>query len=262
MHILVVSAWLPEQDWLRTTVCLAARKIHPEKLPQNFSGAEQKAGPFWLEDCKISFLLCGIGPIRAAAAVAAEIQKVSTASVPYNQICFLGTCGSYNSKMFPLNCVVSSTHVLVSDGAAVCGDAYFPNSRKKYAEEFFSSREQQLLPLTPSAVELPCSVAAFKATKVPSAPNVVYPHIVTALNPPSITTSSELAKQFAQHAEVENLEIAGVAVASEQAGLPWCSVLGVSNEVGQLAHEQWKSHHKSASLAAQKSLARSLHLSD
>ena len=105
-------------------------------------------------------------------------------------------------------------------------------------------------------------VAAFKATKVPSAPNVVYPHIVTALNPPSITTSSELAKQFAQHAEVENLEIAGVAVASEQAGLPWCSVLGVSNEVGQLAHEQWKSHHKSASLAAQKSLARSLHLSD
>ena len=46
------------------------------------------------------------------------------------------------------------------------------------------------------------------------------------------------------------MEAYGAALACQDAGVPFCVVLGVANQVGPEAHAQWKAHRVEAEQAA------------
>lgn len=51
-------------------------------------------------------------------------------------------------------------------------------------------------------------------------------------------------------ARIEHLEAHGVATACAARGVPFAAALGVANEVGSSAREQWRAHHRAAAAAA------------
>ena len=142
-------------------------------------------------------------------------------------ICFLATAGAYDPQV-PLE----SAHVVSSagwsDGDLACGNSYLPNVER-------------------------CEYLVASAGRT----SIVDEKCLRALSTPGITLDAQLAKSLAALAELENLEIFGVALAAARFEVPWVACLGVSNTVGAMAHEQWKAHHLNASQAAQALLMES-----
>jgi purine-nucleoside phosphorylase len=66
----------------------------------------------------------------------------------------------------------------------------------------------------------------------------------------AITTDPLLAQRLSDGWQVEHLEAFGVALACQQAGIPFALVLGISNVVGPEAHMQWLTHRNAAQDAA------------
>jgi nucleoside phosphorylase len=69
---------------------------------------------------------------------------------------------------------------------------------------------------------------------------------------PGITVDDAAAARLAHAtgARVEHLEAHGVATACAARGVPFAAALGVANEVGSRAREQWRMHHRAAATAA------------
>jgi nucleoside phosphorylase len=78
--------------------------------------------------------------------------------------------------------------------------------------------------------------------------------------PMAITRSAKLGRQIAAAtgATMENLEAFAVARAAAAAGIEFAAVLGVANRVGPAGHREWREHHRAASLAACRLVARFL----
>ena len=70
----------------------------------------------------------------------------------------------------------------------------------------------------------------------------------------AVTTDMTLAKRLADGWTVEHLEAFGVAVACQNAGVPFTAVLGISNLVGPEAHAQWLTHRDAAQEAARQAI--------
>ena len=83
---------------------------------------------------------------------------------------------------------------------------------------------------------------------------------MAAVTAVAITRSTSRAEAFRDFTgcAVEHLEAHAFLRAAELAGVPAACVLGVSNEVGPRAHEEWKRHGAEASAAAVAVLLRFL----
>jgi len=187
---LIVSAWLPEQ----------------ESLIRHFAGRAD-----------VEFLLTGIGPLRAAAAVAHRLARGDVA-----QVLFVGTAGAYDGQACPLLSAWGVSSARFTDGAAALGCSYFPATKdaspfEEWVAESVESEKRRVI----------------------------------CVCPPSITRDETTAVALAKFGELENLEIAAVATACAVTKVPWQAFLGVSNAVGPNAHEEWKAYHAEASRAAQ-----------
>ena len=204
---LIVSAWEPEQQWLRKSW---DSEPHPDR---------------------VEFHLLGIGPLSAAARLSkllAQHAAIEGASV--REVIFVGTAGSYSEQKAPLKSVVCSDSVWFSEGGAISGQSYFPAQVVQNAIHFRGALPPEVLSDGPALPSV-CSVCV-----------------------PSVTSSETLAEAFLQLGDVENLELAGVAEACLTYGVPWWSVLGVSNLVGPRGHEEWKLNQQEVSFLAQKKL--------
>jgi nucleoside phosphorylase len=69
---------------------------------------------------------------------------------------------------------------------------------------------------------------------------------------PGITVDDAAAARVARAtaSRVEHLEAHGVATACAARGVPFAAALGIANEVGSGAREQWRTHHRAAAAAA------------
>lgn len=163
----------------------------------------------------ISFLLTGIGSLRATQRV-----TLALAQKKFDFVLFCGTAGAYNSKT-ELSKVFACQKVMWSDGAVLLGKSYIPPHQN----------------LTET---LECTEDfAFKILHA------------SALCLPSITTDENLATECARHADLEHLELFGVALTCQEFKIPWSGILGVANIVHKNAHIQWKQNHVKASEMAQ-----------
>ena len=70
--------------------------------------------------------------------------------------------------------------------------------------------------------------------------------IMDVLTVTAITTDPLLAQRLSDGWDVEHLEAFGVALACQQAQVPFALILGITNEVGPNAHSQWLAHRDQA----------------
>lgn len=110
----VVSAWLPEQQFLR----------------EQFAGslADSKKSADSLEVGEVGFLCTGVGAVRAAARVAQAIAHPARAALKPEAVLFVGTAGCY-TKDIAFNSAQFCSEVIWTDGDLVTGRSYLPNAR-------------------------------------------------------------------------------------------------------------------------------------
>ena len=138
------------------------------------------------------------------------------------RVVLVGSAGRYASGP-PIGAAAVATRVGWGDGAAALGLAYVPRPPEplNFADE-----------------------AQFT---------------VRVLTVPAITRDAELARRLGTDWDLEHLEAYGAALACVRAGVRFTAVLGVANDVGPDAHEQWLANRHRAEDAARR-LARSISL--
>ena len=161
----------------------------------------------------------GIGALNAALGLGRWLSEV-------NEVVFAGSAGILPGAGFRIGQVVEASQVLLADGAAALGLAHSPLMDR---------------PLT-----LEAGPRRFGCPQA------------KVVNTGSVTQDLGLALALAQSsgAELETLELYGLALAAQQAGLPWSALLGLTNEVGPLGQGQWQENHRPLAQAVGGILAR------
>ncbi len=167
------------------------------------------------------------GEVLGMGAVGAGVRSASLlAERRPEHVVLVGTCGAYAGGP-PLGTAVASRRLGLSWGVAALGLGY--------------------VPLAPSPLQAdPDLLGALEAGGC--AP-------VDVLTVGAITTDRALAARLGDGWGVEHLEAFAVATACQQAGVPFVAVLGVANEVGPKAHQQWLTHRDKALQVAQQAAA-------
>jgi len=159
----------------------------------------------------------GIGPVVAAARAAAILQEHRP-----SQVILIGTCGSY-AEGPKIGTAIAGQQVGLSYGVAAMGLGYVPRA--------------------PSPIL--CDAQLNNALAIPT---------VNILTAGAVTTDPTLASRLSDGWTVEHLEAFGVAMACQQADIPFAVVLGVANDVGPSAHAQWLSHREAAQEVARRAV--------
>ncbi len=162
----------------------------------------------------------GIGLPMAAAGAAMRLAENAPALVV-----LVGTCGVYRGTDLSIGDVVVPSRLRLTAPCVVDGIAQFPG------------------PMSVSLDADPPTVAALlRAGGKPG-------DLATT---PGITVDDAAALRVARTtgARVEHLEAHGVATACAARGVPFAAALGIANDVGSGAREQWRTHHRAAAAAA------------
>lgn len=233
----IVSAWWPEQRVLAEHMSredparTSTFSFESLMTLSGFKGSlrdvdatTEKTDPILRIVGSTAFLCTGIGTPQTSISLSTALVLAQRWRACSDAIYFVATAGSY-SKNTPINTAHLVKSALWGDGDLAQGRAYLPTVKK------FDSK---------IATRISECVEQKEAMRV--------------LSTPGITLDTELARVLGDSADLENLEIFGVAQVAHAFGIPWAACLGVSNQVGPLAHEEWKQHHASASLAAQELL--------
>jgi nucleoside phosphorylase len=177
----------------------------------------------------------GIGAIDAAVGAARAI-----AAARASRVIFVGTAGIYPHGTLTAAAIGAAAiagELNSVSTAALRGDGYLP--------ELVVVRAR-------SSETLVAALAAGGRGRVR--------HPLGVACPMAITRSAKLARQIAgaTGATLENLEAFAVCRAADAAGIPFAAVLGVANRVGPAGHREWLEHHRAASRAACRLVARFL----
>ena len=140
-------------------------------------------------------------------------------------VVLLGTCGAYPSSGLAVGEVIAARRVRLADHAVAQGIAQFPD------------------PMSVETDAHPASVQALVRAGARAA------DVATTL---AVTVDDAAAALVARvtPAHVEHLEAYGVAAACAARGVPFGAALGVANQVGARAREEWRAHHRTAAAAA------------
>ncbi len=152
----------------------------------------------------------GIGLLDALLATAALVARVKPTAVV-----FVGTAGALPGSGVGIGDVITAQDARLGDAALALGLGYSPRH-----------------PVPLDGHPLPGLRAARVVTNV------------------AITTDPALAARYGQDAQVEHMELYGVALACVRAGVPWAGVLGITNAVGPGAHAQWVANRAACERAA------------
>jgi nucleoside phosphorylase len=214
---LVLSAWEPEVEPLRRLLSAHARQ-------QSKGKGRSRAG------LDVELDAVGVGTVDAGIGAAGAIARVKP-----RRVIFVGTAGVYpaatrtRARSLAIGSAALAGELRLVSAAALRGDAYHPAPLVAAATT------------TPTLLHL-LARAAGAETPAP---------IVQVACPLAITRAPALARRFAATgAALENLEAFAVARAAAAAGVEFAAVLGISNQVGPRAHNEWRAHHLAASRAA------------
>ncbi|MDT8445971.1 MAG: hypothetical protein RRB13_03610 [bacterium] len=149
----------------------------------------------------------GIGPLEAALGLTKWAQE------GVDQVIFTGSAGVYPGVDLEVGQLVAADWTTLYDGAAVLGQAHFA--------------------LLQDYARLKAGPESYGLERV---------GVATGL---AVTRSRSLGQALAQAtgAEVENLELYGLALAAARLGLLWSSVLGITNRVEEGSQDQWKQNY-------------------
>jgi futalosine hydrolase len=172
----------------------------------------------------VSTRAVGVGLPAAAVGTTLALQQLSPGIVV-----LVGTCGAYPGAGLAIGDAVVAKSILLVEPASVSPLARFCE-----------------LPAPPMRVRAETNAALAEAFAESGARPV---DVATTLG---VTVDDHAAQEIAlaTGARAEHLEAFGVALACEALGVPLAVVLGVANEVGSRAREQWRAHHHEASAAA------------
>lgn len=98
----------------------------------------------------------------------------------------------------------------------------------------------------------------------PRHPGPIQAHPVPGLRAVTITTNlaitidPALAARYADGAQVEHMELYGVGLACQRAGVRFGGVLGITNDVGPGAHAQWVANRATCEAAARRAARAAL----
>ncbi|OGH00253.1 MAG: hypothetical protein A2600_07195 [Candidatus Lambdaproteobacteria bacterium RIFOXYD1_FULL_56_27] len=161
----------------------------------------------------------GIGALNAAVGLGRWSGEVA-------EVIFAGSAGIFPEAGFQIGQVVEVSEVGWAEGAVALGLAHSP----------LMDRNRTL-------------VAGPRTFGCPKA---------KVANTGAVTQDLGLAQALARSsgAELETLELYGLALAASKAGLPWSALLGLTNQVGPLGQEQWKANYKNLAQAVGEVLAR------
>ena len=210
-----IRTWIVSA-WLPEQSLLIGQLSRGRKL-ERFSPNLQVCGPY-------AFLTTGVGTPRAALALGSALTSASAAGAVSKSVYFVATAGAYRPD-YGLNSAHAVSSALWTDSAMAAGLAYLPKTDR--FEQLHSS-----------------GIGGVHAAEA----------ALRAVSTPGITLDHVAATRFSGFAELENLEIYGVALAALSHNIRWNGVLGVSNRVGSAAHDEWKLNHETASAAAQNKL--------
>lgn len=169
----------------------------------------------------------GVGPVEAALGAAEALRSPGLRAA-----IFIGTCGAFPGTGLSIGEAVVVRRSWLSASDAAAGHAYIPAPAAGATHG-----DPRLCAALAGAAGLP---------------------LVDAATVVAITRSAGHAQALAQASgtQVEHLEAFAFLRAAERAGVPAACVLGVSNEVGPKAHEEWKANADRASAAAAEALLR------
>jgi len=160
----------------------------------------------------------GVGPVVAAATTARILEQRKP-----DRVVLIGTAGAYPGGP-PIGAAIAARQVALSWGVAAMGLGYVPRAPKPIEAD-------------------PTLLSRITAPR----------HAVLTVG--AITTDRTLARRIADGFTVEHLEAYGVAWACKQAGVPFLTVLGITNDVGPDAHIQWLTHRDAAQAAARQAIS-------
>lgn len=155
----------------------------------------------------------GVGPVRAAAAMATLLAKRTPQAVV-----LVGSAGAYHDRPQVGEPIVAHPMGFSSPGAEA-GLGY--------------------VPLAPEPI--PGDPRLLERLDLPRR---------AVLTTPAITTDPALAARLGRLWAVEHMETWGAAWACQQAGVPFVAVLGIANRVGPDAHAEWVANRARAEAAA------------
>lgn len=176
----------------------------------------------------------GVGTVEAAVGTARAI-----AAARADRVIFVGTAGVYprGRPTAAIGTVSVAGEIHLVSTAALRGDGYLP---------------EPIVVRSDTSAALRTALSAGLRGPLQQSDAVACPL--------AITRSAKLGRQIvaATGATLENLEAFAVARAAAAAGIELAVVLGVANRVGPAGHREWRAHHRAASLAACRLLARFL----
>ncbi len=166
-----------------------------------------------------SVLALGVGLVEAALALADAAHQLPS------QAWLIGTAGAYPGSGLEIGQVVVADSYRLASAATADGRAHVPDAQPTLAS-----------PPTPARTAPPD-----------------YRRVAT-LTTPSITLTPRNAASLARLGQVEHLELFAAARWAERSGIEFGALLGISNKVGPLGHEQWLRFHHQAEAAAARAL--------
>lgn len=167
----------------------------------------------------------GIGLVEAAYKIAEILCKTNM-----DYLLFVGSAGVQDGAEIEMGSVALPTEIQIVDYDKLRNHSYFPPPM----ETLFSTKPGDFISDSMLS-EFPFSILS---------------HGV-AFNPLSITKSKDRVSML-QDLELsinpyyEQLEIAAIAFAAQKKGIPFLAILGISNYIGEDAHEQWLQNRKIA----------------
>jgi len=174
------------------------------------------AAPFEMEpseqvlkrlDFEVHSVAVGIGALSAAK----NAQKIAQLCINAHCV-FIGTCGTFASFSTPSLITTRNIHWLPT------GERSGLSYRVKDCDPKIKKKKKSLLDLP--ECDVICS--------------------------PSISLSKELPSAFQSEKTVENLELYSIAKEIDDVAKTFSVILGVTNEIGKNAHQQWKENFNAA----------------
>lgn len=168
---------------------------------------------------QMSGFCVGVGPVRAAVGATRLILGHQPQAV-----IMVGTAGALCSD-HPLSSVIVARRFGWAHSGAILGAGY--------------------VPLPPEDLDADPGLVA--SIGLPQA------DVVTV---GAITTDAHVADELRKRWQVEHMEAYSVALAAASLGVPFTAVLGLSNQVGPNAHEEWKANRHAAESAARDAVSK------
>jgi|GEM_PF-357935 len=159
--------------------------------------------------------VCDVGPVQAALGAARTIRHLRP-----SRVVFLGTCGAYPDSGLEVGAIVAAGTMLLTGADVVDGRMRLP--------KLAGGRLRTNAALTETVVSSPGS-------PIP---------IVRVACTLGITEHDLSAIALSRIADVETMEVYGVAAAAKAERIPFAALLGVTNIVGEGGGVGWRENYR------------------